>query len=37
VKVQIDSAEAGEYRYSVDAVRVPFSNFPYVVTVGVKQ
>lgn len=30
-------AAAGDYEYSVTPVQVPYSNFPYVVTVGVKQ
>ena len=29
--------QAGDYEYNVVPVHVPFSNFPYVVTVGVKQ
>lgn len=38
VRVRIPKVEqAGTYEYSVSPVNVPYPNFPYVVTVGVKQ
>jgi hypothetical protein len=37
VKIVVSSAEAGEYKYSVNPITVPYTNFPYVVSVGVKQ
>jgi len=37
ISVKVDGAETGDYRYSVEPVHVPFGNFPYVVSVGVRQ
>jgi hypothetical protein len=37
VKIVVPAAEAGDYKYSVNPITVPYTNFPYVVSVGVKQ
>ncbi|MFM7072375.1 MAG: hypothetical protein ACKO38_11360 [Planctomycetota bacterium] len=36
IQLDIPSAPAGDYRYTVTALQVPFENFPFTVTVGRK-
>ena len=35
--VEVTAAPAGEWLYSVEALEVPYANFPFTVTVGEKQ
>ena len=37
VVVSVESSVAGDYRYAVHSVQVPYNNFPFVLQVGVKE
>jgi hypothetical protein len=37
VTVEVPAAPVGEWLYSVEAIEVPYANFPFTVTVGEKQ
>ena len=34
MKLKVANAPAGEWRYTVTALRLPFPNFPFTLTVG---
>jgi hypothetical protein len=37
VSIPVASSEAGEYRYAVRPLTVPYGNFPYVVSIGTRR